>query len=101
MDFQRRQLRVGREIQIERPFVAVAAGFIHHQRRERLRQRVHLRQSADVGTGRMGWNGRVRLEGSRVWWLSRQREGTANDPTVQHKKGIGNGDVGERGKVYG
>ena len=101
MDFQCRQLRVGREVQIERPFVAVTTRIVHHQRRERLRQRVHVLQSADVGAGRVGWDGRVRLEGARVWWLSRRREGTANGPLVQHKEGIGDGDVGERGKVYG
>lgn len=101
MDFQCRQLRVGREVQIERPFVAVATRIVHHECRERLRQRVHVLQSADVGAGRVGWDGRVRLEGARVWWLSRRREATANGPRVQHKEGIGDGDVGERGKVYG
>ena len=101
MDLQRRQLRVGREVQIERSFVAVTTRIVHHQRRERLRQRVHVPQSADVGAGRVGWNGRVRLEGACVWWLSRRREATANGPFVQHKERIGDGDVGEQGKVYG
>ena len=97
MDLQRRQLRVGREVQIERSFVAVTTRIVHHQRRER----VHVPQSADVGAGRVGWNGRVRLEGACVWWLSRRREATANGPFVQHKERIGDGDVGEQGKVYG